>query len=132
MEDRIKKLIEEELDIAEKRLKAAEILLKEGMLADAVNRVYYAIFYAAKAMLNSAGYDAKTHSGLISEFGLRLVKEGFVSRKYGKILRNAFEKRESSDYEIGAIFERREVESLLKDAKEFLKKAKKFVKKNLS
>jgi len=26
-------------------------------------------------VLNSVGYDAKTHSGLVSEFGLRLIKE---------------------------------------------------------
>lgn len=129
--DRIKKLIEEEIKIAERRLKAGELLLKEGMLEDAINRLYYAIFYAAKAMLNSVGYDAKTHSGLISEFGLRLIKEDLVKKKYGKILRNAFEKRESSDYEIGVVFEEQEVKELLKSAREFLKNAKSFVKENL-
>lgn len=127
----MKKLIKEEITIAEKRLKAAKLLLKANMLEDAINRIYYSLYYAAKAMLNSIGYDVKTHSGLISEFTLRLVKEGLVSKKYGKILRNAFEKRESSDYSIGAIFEKEEVENLLNDAKEFLKRAKIFVKKNI-
>ena len=128
--DEMKKLIKEEITIAEKRLKAAKLLLKANMLEDAINRIYYSLYYAAKAMLNSIGYDVKT-SCLISEFTLRLVKEGLVSKKYGKILRNAFEKRESSDYSIGAIFEKEEVENLLNDAKEFLKRAKIFVKKNI-
>ena len=131
MENNVKKLIREEIEIAEKRLRAAEVLLEKDMLEDAINRIYYSIYYAAKAMPNVRGFDAKTHSSLISEFGLRLVKEGLVEEKYGRILRNAFEKRETSDYQIGVVFGREEVVELLKAAKEFLRKAKKFVKKNL-
>ena len=58
------------------------------MVKDDINRVYYSIFFAAKAMLNVLGFDAKSHSGLISEFGLRIVKEGLIDVKYGKILRS--------------------------------------------
>ncbi len=131
MKESVKELIKEELRVAEKRLKAAKILFKENMLEDAVNRAYYAVFYAAKAMLNSLGYDAKTHSGLISEFGLRIIKEGLLPMKYGRILRRAFEMRESGDYEIGVFFDRNEVKGLIKNAEEFIKRAKKFVREQL-
>ncbi len=53
-------------------------------------------FYAARAMLNSLGYDAKTHSGLISEFGLRIVKENLIGKELGVTLRKAFELRETA------------------------------------
>ena len=131
MKEFAKEIIKEELRIAEKRLKAAEILLKKEMLEDAINRAYYSIFYAAKAMLNVLGFDAKTHSGLITEFGLRLIKGKKVPMIYGKILREAFEKRESSDYEIGMIFEKNEVKKIVGNAKKFLDFAKRFVSKNM-
>jgi uncharacterized protein (UPF0332 family) len=131
MDERTKSIIKEEIDKAEKRLKAAEVLLEKDMVEDAANRIYYSVFYAAKAMLNSLGYDAKTHSGLISEFGLRIVKPGKADKKLGAILRKTFELRESADYTLAAIIEKEEVEELMKGAKEFLKEAKKFVSKNL-
>jgi uncharacterized protein (UPF0332 family) len=127
MKESVKEIIKEELKLAEKRLKAAKILFQENMLEDAVNRAYYSIFYAAKAMLNVLGFDAKTHSGLISEFGLRIVKEKLVPVKYGRILRIAFEMRESSDYEICVFFDKNEVKTLIRNAEDFLKTAKKFV-----
>ena len=37
---------------AEETLQAADILLKEEFLRDAVNRAYYAVFYVAEALLN--------------------------------------------------------------------------------
>lgn len=53
-------IIKEEIEKAEKRLLAAKIVLSKDMIEDAANRIYYSLFYAAKAMLNSIGYDAKT------------------------------------------------------------------------
>ncbi|MEM4713054.1 MAG: HEPN domain-containing protein [Candidatus Bathyarchaeia archaeon] len=131
MEESVKARIKEELEAAQTRLKAAKLLFEKGMLEDAVNRAYYAFFHAAKAMLNVLGYDAKTHSGLISEFGLRIVKTNLIDKKFGQYLRRAFEMRESSDYEIGAIFSEEEVKTLIKNAEEFLNKAKDFVEKRL-
>jgi len=128
----MKELIKEELKTAKRRLDAAKLLFRNNMLEDAISRVYYAVFYAAKAMLNSAGYDAKTHKGLISEFGLRFVKEGIVPKRYGGVLRRIFEARESSDYEIYAIFENTEVKELLKQAEDFINMAEKFVRERIS
>jgi len=50
------------------------------MLEDAVNRAYYSFFHAAKAMLNALGFDVKT--GLISEFGLRVIKTKMLDKKF--------------------------------------------------
>jgi len=131
MEDDIKIRIHEELEVAERRLKAAKLLFEKGMSEDAINRVYYSFFYAAKAMLNVLGFDAKTHSGLISEFGLRVIKAKLLDKKYGEYFRKAFELRESSDYEIGVVFGEAEVKTLIKNAEEFLETAKHFVKKRI-
>jgi len=131
MEENVKIRIKEELETAKRRLEAAKLLFEKDMIEDAVNRAYYAFFHAAKAMLNVLGYDAKTHSGLISEFGLRIIKTELLDKKFGQYFRRAFEMRESSDYEIGIIFSEEEVETLIKNADEFLKKAKEFIEEKL-
>jgi hypothetical protein len=128
-EENVKIRINEELKVAKRRLEAAKLLFEKGMLEDAVNRVYYSFFHVTKAILNVLGYDARTHSGLISEFGLRIIKKDLMDKKFGKYLRKAFEMRESSDYEIGIIFGEEEVSTLIKNAEEFLKKAQEFIKK---
>src|SRR4030067_3296846 len=97
--DDIRLSIEEELEVAKRRLDAARLLYEKDMEEDAVNRAYYSFFHAAKAMLNVLGFDAKTHSGLLSEFGLRIVKNNLIGKEYGAYFRKAFELRESSDYE---------------------------------
>ncbi|MGB9740265.1 MAG: HEPN domain-containing protein [Candidatus Bathyarchaeia archaeon] len=131
MEESVKIRIKEELEVAKRRLTAAKLLFEKGMIEDAVNRAYYAFFHSAKAMLNILGYDAKTHSGLISEFGLRIVKTNLLDKKFGQYFRRAFEMRESSDYEIGIVFSKEEVQMLIKNADEFLEEAQKFVERRL-
>jgi len=131
MEENVKIRIREELEVAKTRLKAAKLLFEKGMLEDAINRAYYSFFHAAKAMLNVLGYDAKTHSGLISEFGLRIIKTNMLEKKFAQYFRRAFEMRESSDYEIGLVFSEEEVQTLIRNAEEFLQKAQEFVEKRL-
>ncbi|MGC8999362.1 MAG: HEPN domain-containing protein, partial [Candidatus Bathyarchaeia archaeon] len=81
--------------------------------------------------LNVLGYDAKTHSGLISEFGLRIIKTNMLEKKFAQYFRRAFEMRESSDCEIGLVFSEEEVQTLIRNAEEFLQKAQEFVEKRL-
>jgi uncharacterized protein (UPF0332 family) len=131
MEENVKIRIREELEVAKRRLKAAKLLFEKSMIEDAVNRAYYSFFHAAKAMLNTLGFDAKTHSGLISEFGLRIIKTNLLDEKFGQYFRRAFEMRESSDYEIGIVFSKEEVQTLIKNADAFLRKAQEFVEKGL-
>ena len=47
MEDDVKIRIREELEVADRRLKAAKLLFEKGMLEDAINRAYYSFFHAA-------------------------------------------------------------------------------------
>jgi uncharacterized protein len=128
----LKELVHKELDAANERLEAAELLFNDSKYVDAINRAYYAVFHASKALLYSIGRDAKTHSGLISEIGLHMVGKGLIDKRYGVILRRLFESRETSDYVVGAIFTEDEVKDSLKDAKLFIdmayKKSNKYIK----
>ncbi|PUA17377.1 hypothetical protein C7W93_15790 [Glaciimonas sp. PCH181] len=58
------------------------------------NRAYYAMFDAAKVTLLKIAPDdnppfEKTHRGLISAFGLYLVKTGLVPAEFGRVFNRA-------------------------------------------
>ena len=49
-------------------LNAAEILLKNKLYSQSINRSYYAIFHAVRALLAFDKFDSKKHSGIIAYF----------------------------------------------------------------
>lgn len=51
-ESSLKELVHKEIDAARERLDAAELLFNDGKLVDAVNRAYYSVFHAGKALLH--------------------------------------------------------------------------------
>ncbi len=56
------------LEKAKDLLAQAELLLKDKRFDGCVNRSYYTIFSAIRAMLALAGIDSRKHSGVISFF----------------------------------------------------------------
>ncbi len=90
--------IQEYIAMANEDLSAAQDNLRLGHLRVAVSRAYYAMFYAATAVLGSRGQWRSKHQGLIAAFGQFLVKPGLVEPRYGRILHDAFEARLDSDY----------------------------------
>ena len=83
---------------AHETLAEAEQLLASQGFRGAVNRLYYAAFYGARALLATRDVDAARHSGLITLFQQHFVKTGLMPAETGKILARAFEKRQNSDY----------------------------------
>jgi len=79
-------------------LQAARALHSGGYQRQAISRAYYAAFYSAEAALFELGVTRSKHSGVIAEFGRRLVKEGAVERSVGGILQALFELRLLADY----------------------------------
>lgn len=93
-------------DLMAKAIRAAtsaKVLLDIGDIEGACDRAYYAMFNAARAALLKSGAPVhpdigKTHSGLISAFGLHLVKSGRIPVEYGRALNKAEELRLIADY----------------------------------
>jgi len=76
----------------------ADSLIKEGHYIHSVNRSYYAIFHAIRAVLALEGADFKKHSGVISYFQQHYIKTGIFERKYSEYVKEAFSIRTDSDY----------------------------------
>ena len=108
------------LENADRMLKDAHLLLEAGSLRSAVNRVYYAMFYAASALAVSRGRVFSTHKGLIVYLQREFVKTGVLDRQHGRTLQKAFENRTEGDYQDLVRFSSADVARMLSDAEEFV------------
>lgn len=109
---------------AERAMASAKLLRDAGDVDGVCNRAYYAMFDAAKAALLKSVPDidpaiGKTHSGLISAFGLHMVKTGFVPVEFGRAFNRAHDIRQVADY-TGDLIESADVDWLLQQAAAFV------------
>ena len=84
---------------AREELQTAELLLHNASFRSSINRSYYAIFHAIRAVNALDGFDSSKHSGVIAHFNQQYVKTGVFGKEISKIIRNASELREQADYE---------------------------------
>jgi len=122
-------LVSEEVRIllkdAHESLEAARILLEKGFYRDAISRAYYAMFYAASALLRAKGVVTKSHRGVIAKFGLEFVNTGVVEKYYAKALSLAETSREKADYDPTYRPGEEEAESIVEDAEHFIERIEK-------
>jgi len=86
------------LDQAKKNIGCAKLAMEGGFFGGSVNRSYYAMFSAARALLALKGLDSAKHSGVISLFNRGIVKAGLVRKEMGGLLNNARRTRTEADY----------------------------------
>ena len=70
---------------SEGKLTSAKILLERDRIDDAISRAYYAAFLSVRALLYLLGISTRTHTGVITMFGLRVIKEGLLPSKIGML-----------------------------------------------
>ena len=87
------------IESARKTFEAAKVLSENGFWNSAVNRLYYAVFYAVNALLILNEIQTKSHSATKSQFSLHFVKTGRFDKKYGRLLSELFDWRQKGDYE---------------------------------
>jgi uncharacterized protein (UPF0332 family) len=90
--------VQQYLYLATEDLAAAQDNLRLSHLRAAVSRAYYAMFYAATAVLGSRGVWRSKHQGVIAAFGEYLVRPGLIEPQYGRMFHDALEARVDSDY----------------------------------
>ena len=117
-------LIHYRLNRASETLQEMDIHLENGLWNTAINRLYYACYYAATAILLDSDIKASTHSGVRQMLGLHFVKTGKLSADLGKVFTDLFDKRHASDYDDFITVTREDVEDLLPPAREFIARIK--------
>ena len=87
------------IERAKEDMRAARLLYESENYRVANNRAYYAMFHAMRAVLVLDGFDSSKHSGIISEFRRRYIKEGIFPAEVSKMIGSAFTVRNASDYD---------------------------------
>jgi uncharacterized protein (UPF0332 family) len=94
--EEVRKLLEKSAHAIE----VSEALMSDGYPSDAASKIYYAMFYAAQALLKSEGIDVVKHSAVESAIGYHFAKAGKIDPKYHRMLIDARKIREIADYDI--------------------------------
>ena len=129
MESSLKELTGYRMERAKEMLSAAEDNLKIGQYKTSLNRSYYAIFHAMRAMNILKGFDSSKHSGVIAYFNKEYIKEGIMDKELSVIIKSSSFLREKSDYDDFFIVGRKETENQLASAKVFLEAVEKYLTK---
>lgn len=91
-------LIDYRLQRAHSTLGEADLLYGGGYYNAAVNRLYYACYYAAVALLLSREIETFTHNGVKTQLSMHFVRTGLLSIEHSTTFGLLFDKRHSSDY----------------------------------
>lgn len=121
-------LIDYRLQRAFETLEEADYNARGQYYNAAVNRLYYACFYSASALMLANGLEASSHKGIKTMIGLRFVKEGRLDPKYGRIYQQLFENRQSGDYEDFTYCDKELYDLLQPQASDFVTKMQKLIK----
>ena len=116
------------MDLALDDLSTAQILLDAGKYRAVVTHSYFAMFYAAKALLITRDFVSKKHGTILKQFSREFVNGDNFDYDIYLNYSNAINKRNKSSYNFNINFDKHEAQSCLFDAEEFVVEAKKFLK----
>ncbi|MDR0794647.1 MAG: HEPN domain-containing protein [Tannerella sp.] len=103
------------------------VLIDNKLWRTAANRLYYACYYAAMALMIHSGHQTKTHSGLIGLFGLHFVQTQRISAETALVLRKLFELRQKGDYDVWVDVKQEMVLPLINPAETFISEIGKII-----
>lgn len=99
MEGSVRDLSRYRLQKAREDLETARDNLANGRYRASVNRSYYAVFHALRAITALDQFDSGKHSGVIAFFNQHYVKTGLFDREISKMIDSCFRLREKADYD---------------------------------
>ena len=105
---------------AQETLAEVPFLKQQGYYNTAINRLYYACYYAAIALLIKHGINPGTHAGVKQMLGMHCVASGRLSREIGRAFSVLFERRQSSDYDDFSYSSEEEIDELMRKAEAFI------------
>jgi uncharacterized protein (UPF0332 family) len=108
-------------------VRAAQVLLDQDLFRDAVNRSYYAMFYAVLALLVTRQIGTSKHQGAISVFDREFVRTGVFNRELSYWLHEAFEMRLDADYAEMVEVPEEDARRILSNAETFIGQVKNYL-----
>lgn len=115
-----KALVAYRIQRAYETLREAEVMIRESLYNAAINRLYYACYYATVALLLKYDIQTQTHNGVKTMLGLHFISTGKLPVKVGKTFSTLFEKRHSGDYDDFVYCDEEMVNNLYPQAETFI------------
>jgi uncharacterized protein (UPF0332 family) len=96
-------------------------------MESAASRAYYAMFYAAEALLRESGLSFRKHAGVHAAFGERFAKPGLIDPKLHRWLLDAFDRRIQADYGIDILLTSEDITTMIEQAGKFIDETVQFL-----
>jgi uncharacterized protein (UPF0332 family) len=120
-EDEIRVLVEYRMEQARFACDDGKYLLEGQRTPQSIiNRAYYAMFYAALALLQTRGKIPSKHSGVMELFDLEFVRTGLLPKELSHDFHKAFDLRQVTDYRVRPVATRDQAQALLEKAARFV------------
>lgn len=132
MKPEMVELIKYRLERAKETHTDAKKYYESTSLVSTVNRIYYAMFYAANALLALKGFSSSKHIGVRSIFNREFVKKGLIDKKMGKFYSDMFDNRQVGDYKDFVTFDEKEVGQWLDDSNDFIEAIENIILKTIN
>ena len=129
MEGSIRDLSKYRFECRIESLEDAKIMFENKRYKNTLNRAYYSIFHAIRAVNALNGYDSSKHSGVIAYFNQEYVKTGIFEKEASKIIKRASESREKADYLDFFVASREDAQNQIEYAETFQNWVRDFLKK---
>ncbi len=127
MEGSSSDLAEYRLQKALDDLETARLLFQNNKLPQSLNRSYYSMFHATRALLALENFDSKKHSGIIAYFNKNYIKTEKIEKEYSRILMDALDYRNDSDYDDFFIISKEEAKKQIENAEYFYKRIESYI-----
>lgn len=127
MQDKAKDLCGYRINSALETLEAAKVCIESKHYKDAINRCYYASFYAIKAVLAMEGTDFKRHKDVVAYFNKNYVASDIFDKKLGRMIANLQQTRETSDYDDFFIASKEDAETQCASAEKIIGAIEKYL-----
>jgi len=129
MEERVKELSQYRYMTSLENLEDARLMYENNRYKNALNRAYYSIFHAIRAVNAIKGFDSSKHSGVIAFFNQNFVKEELLPKELSKIITQASNNREKADYLDFYIASKEEAQKQIVRAEKFSEAIKQYLEK---
>ena len=113
-------LVRYRLAQARESIAEAALLFANDHVRTAVNRLYYACFYAVSALLLAEGYSSPKHSGVRALFDQHWIVPERLPKHMGRLYRRLFDARQKGDYADVVTFDRAEVSTWVSETETFV------------
>lgn len=108
-------------------LKEAEDMIESAHWNLAIQRLYYAAFYMASALLLKNKVSAQTHNGVVGQLGLHFVTTGKLDKENARLYSRLLQNRITGDYNDFFDFTKEDAVELLEPTRNLINQLDKLI-----